>query len=174
MFGMLQGILYLCSVPNLFSVMRKILLSMLVVVALTAQAQGEVRVLIESYLKENVNDASRLEIVSIGELMNDSVRTPLDDDRYKFLTEQFLFYSDLFHLELDNDDLDSAEKSLKDMQKYSDEVDKFTKEFRPYLRGKMAKVKYRATNKLGVLQLYKANVFFDTDVSVIRQFDVME
>ena len=163
-----------CLTIETYMIMKKMLfLAMAMFVVVHVAAQDSVRKLIEDYLMENANDPSKVEIVRIEPLRNDSVYGFIETEEHDSIVSNLNFWHESFEF-WKNEDLKEAEASLKQIKEYTSALENASKKFKPYLRGKKTIVKYRSQNKLGVLELYRARVKFDKGVTRLTDFKIIE
>ena len=150
--------------------MRKILFVLVAFLVLAGCAKSDndkASALIKEWFRNNLNDPSSLEIVSINNVETDSVLDCEDDVDY-IQKQDELVMAYKFATKAIQDDIPNLVKEYEDKaNNLEKELEQMKDNFKPYSRGKIATVKYRAKNAFGALTLEEKTFRFDNEMTKI-------
>lgn len=132
--------------------------------------QSRVESLVTDYIRENANDPSSVEIISISEAVPDSVTDFEQTDECRRMLDNFNTYKEAFDLEMDLGHSKNADGALKEMDNILKKIDEKTAAFKPYLRGYDVVVQYRAKNGYGALMKTTSHVKLSEDKTKVIDF----
>ena len=143
----------------------------MVLVLVGCTQQSRVESLIKDYIRQNANDPSSVEIISISEVVPDSVYSFIEMPEHDKLMEEYNQAKSDFDLCMDFDRLSEAEIHVKDMERLSKLIEKRIDEFKPFMRGYKVTVEYRAKNGFGALMKTTSHVRLNNDMTEIIGFE---
>ena len=144
-----------------------ILFALLIIFGCTKSDDDKAAKLVKEWLEKNVNDPSSLEIVSITPVKTDSVLSYEDDIDYEMKKDEIVSAYQ-FATRAIEDNVPSLAKEYENKAKaYEKDLEQIKNKFKPYSRGKITTVKYRAKNGFGALILEEKFFRFDDEITKI-------
>lgn len=151
--------------------MKKLFFAVMVLLAAGCTQQGKVERLVEDYIRENANDPSSVEIISISEVVVDSVTDYEQTDECARMLENFNTYNDACNSEMDLGHMKNVDGAIKEMDNILKKIDEKKASFKPYLEGYHVDVVYRAKNGFGALMKTTSHVRLSKDMTQIVGFE---
>lgn len=148
-----------------------ILVSLLLFVGCTKTDDDKAKELVMEWLKNNVNDPSGLVILNITPIETDSVVDYGDELDYIPKVKEITRYYNLASEAIEWGDPDLAKEYEDKAIAREKEMEQQKENFKPYVRGKVAIVNYRAKNGLGALTLDTKRFRFDNEMTEITSVD---
>lgn len=133
--------------------------------------QSRVESLVTDYIRENANDPSSVEIISISEAVPDSVTDFEQTDECRRMLDNFNTYNEAFDLEMALGHRKNADGALKEMNNILKKIDEKKAAFKPYLTGYDVVVQYRAKNSYGALVKTTSYVKLSEDKTKVIEFE---
>ena len=144
-----------------------VLVALLTLVGCTKSDGDKAAALVKEWLKKNANDPSSIEIVSVGPVLTDSVLSYIEENSYKIKHEEVIRAYEFATSAL-RDGIPGLAKEYEDKAKAGEiELQQMEDNFKPYSRGKISIVRYRAKNGFGALMLEEKSFLFDDEMTKI-------
>jgi hypothetical protein len=150
--------------------MKKVLFVLVTLLALAGCAKSDndkASAIVKEWFSNNLNDPSSLEIVSINNVETDSVLNCEDDEDYKLKQDELILAYKYAKKAIEDDIPNLAKEYEEKAKNYEKELEQMKENFKPYSRGKITTVKYRAKNAFGALTLEEKTFRFDNEMTKI-------
>ena len=151
--------------------MRRLFFAVMVLVLAGCTQQSRVESLIPDYIRQNANDPSSVEIISISEVVPDSVTDFEQTDECRRMLDNFDTYKRACDREMELGNMKNVDGAIKEMDRLLKSIDNKKAAFTPYLNGYLVDVSYRAKNGFGALMKTTSHVRMNNDMTEIIGFE---